>query len=225
MPASAPERRNVKSWSVEAADATDWHERTKDFLSPAEVTQLLDAAKAGRHGGRDSLLMLMMFRHGLRVSEAVGLRRDELYLDRARLWVNRLKGGLSVEQPIPGDELRTIKRYLATCSDALPWLFLTGGGQPLAPQSVSHLVAAAAARAGLPAVHPDMLRRSCGHTLASKGYSARFIQGYLGYRDPRHAAQYAQGRAAPREIPVNGSSPVAGATASGLRPRPARRSR
>lgn len=207
------------------AGIADRRERATEFLTEPEVAGLLEGARAGRHGPRDHLLLLMIYRHALRVSEAVGLRRDALDLDRARLQVHRVKGSLSAEHPVAQDELRAARRYLATRSDALPWLFLTGGGQPLAPQSVSHLVAAAAARAGLPAVHPDMLRRSCGHTLASKGYSARFIQGYLGYRDPRHAAQYAQGRAAPREIPVNGSSPVAGATASGLRPRPARRSR
>jgi hypothetical protein len=44
-----------------------------------------------------------------------------------------------------------------------------------------------------------MLRRTCGHTLASKGFSVRFIQGYLGYRDPRHAAQYARKAGQPRE--------------------------
>jgi type 1 fimbriae regulatory protein FimB/type 1 fimbriae regulatory protein FimE len=104
--------------------------------------------------------------------------------------VHRVKGGLAVEQPVAEDELRAAKRYLAIRSDALPWLFLSQRGQPLNLQAVHYLVATAATRAGLPPVHPDMLRQSCGFVLANKGYSLRFIQARLGYRDPRHAAQY-----------------------------------
>src|SRR3954449_11930550 len=78
-----PKGRKVKSGPVGAVEATDRHERAKDYLSPAEVARLLDAPKAGRHGVRDHLLLLMTSRHGL--------RRDELDLDRARLWVRRLK--------------------------------------------------------------------------------------------------------------------------------------
>ncbi len=178
---------NVKSQS---GPVTDAHERRRDFLGEAEVTALLDGAKAGRHGARDHLILLTMYRHGLRVSEAVGLRRDEVDLDRARLWVRRLKNGLSVEQPIAGDELRALRRYLATRKDTLPWLFVSERGQPLTRQSVNYLITAAAIRAGVAPVHPHMLRHSCGFALADRGHDLRLIQDYLGHRDPKHTVHY-----------------------------------
>jgi type 1 fimbriae regulatory protein FimB len=184
---SLPKRRNVKSGS---AVVTDAHERCKDFLNETEITNLLEAAKRGRHGTRDHLLMLMAYRHGLRVSEVIGLRRDDIDLDQARLWVRRLKKGLAVEQPITGDELRAIKRYLATRLDRLPWLFVSERRQALTRQAVNYLVASAARRAGLPPVHPHMLRHSCGFALANRGYDLRLIQDYLGHRDPRHTVHY-----------------------------------
>ena len=191
MAARTSKGRNVKSASgQDALGAADGHERAKDFLTTAEVAALLDAAKAGRHGARDHLLLLMMFRHGLRVSEAVGLRLDELDLHRSMLWVRRLKGGLSVQQPIAGDELRAIRRYLAVRQDELPWLFLSERGQPLTRQAVSYLVGLAARRAGLVGVHPHTLRHSCGYFLANKGHDLRLIQDYLGHRDPKHTVHY-----------------------------------
>jgi type 1 fimbriae regulatory protein FimB len=182
-----PTRQKVKS---DAFQPTDGHERTKNFLSDTEMDGLLEAAKKGRHGVRDFLLLLMMYRHGLRVSEAIRMRQADLNLTRARVWIRRLKNGLSVEHPITGDELRAIKRYLQTRDDVFPWLFLSERRQPMTRQSVNYLIRAAARRAKLDAVHPHMLRHTCGFYLANQGYDLRLIQDYLGHRDPKHTVHY-----------------------------------
>lgn len=163
--------------------------RPKDFLSPDEANRLIDAAKKGKNGIRDYAMVMMLYRHGWRVSEAVTARINDVDLKHARLWVNRLKGGLSVEQPMESDELKAIKRYLSSRTDNLPWLFLNDRGVPITRQGVNYLLNELGKAIGLK-VHPHMLRHSCGFYLANKGYDLRLIQDYLGHRDPKHTAHY-----------------------------------
>ena len=129
-------RRKVKS------DAADGHERAKDYLDPHEIDLLLDAAKEGRHGPRDHALLLLMYRHGLRVSETITVRLSALNFKQGRLAVNRSKNSLSTEQPLDGDELRAIKRYLATSrrQAALALPFRARAADDAAGGELPHLV-------------------------------------------------------------------------------------
>ena len=159
-----PKRRNGDS----SVGTTDEHERNKDFLSEQEVETLRKEARAGRYGERDDCLVLMLYRHGLRATEAAELRIKDLDLKTSRLWVGRLKGSLSTHQPIEGDELRVIKRYLATRDDDLPWLFVTERGGQLTRSGIYRLITRLSERAGFENVHPHTLRHACGYYLAEK---------------------------------------------------------
>ena len=57
------------------------------------------ATKGSRHEARDRCLLLMMFRHGLRVSEACGLKLDQVDTESRVLHVARLKKGLVHHPP------------------------------------------------------------------------------------------------------------------------------
>src|SRR5215813_11969348 len=150
----------------------------KDFLTEAEMKRFLEAARHGRHGVRDYLMMLMTYRHGLRVSELVDLRLKDLDLETGRLYVRRKKGSLSTHQPIEGDEMRALRA----------WLRERG---PMVRQAVNYLVTEIGKRAKLRFhVHPHMLRHSTGYYLANRGYDTRLIQDYLGHKNIMHTVRY-----------------------------------
>lgn len=154
------------------------------------------AARAGRHGFRDHALMFVAYRHGLRASEATGARREDVDLEEATIWVRRLKGGLSTEQPLAADEIDALTAYLATRTDREPWLFLSSQGGRMTRQNFHYLVGKAGDRAELGHVHPHTLRHSCGHVLSNQGADTRLVQDWLGHRDIRHTARYTRTAAA-----------------------------
>ena len=63
--------------------------RTREYLTPAEIDMLMDAAKGNRHGHRDATMILIGFRHGFRAAEICDLRWSQIDLDQARLHVRR----------------------------------------------------------------------------------------------------------------------------------------
>lgn len=140
-------------------------------------------------------MALMAFRHGLRVSELIGIELKDIDLDGSRIFIRRKKGSLSTHQPIKGDELRAIRAWLrersAHGSAAAPWLFLSERKGQLVRQAVNYIFAEIGKRAGFDfPVWPHMLRHSCGFALADKNTSALIIKDYLGHKNIRHTVIY-----------------------------------
>ena len=115
--------------------------RTREYLTPDEVERLLAAAgQRGRHGARDRTLLLLMFRHGLRVSEAISVRWDQFDLKAGLLHVRRLKHGVPSTHPLRGPELRALRQLRRDWPDG-PYLFVSERGGPMTASNVRKLVA------------------------------------------------------------------------------------
>lgn len=160
----------------------------------AEVEKLLEVAKDSRHAARDRCLLLLMFRHGLRVSEACGLRVSQVDTESRVLHVARLKHGLSTTHPLRADEIRAIKAWLAERTKMQPEtdaFFISERRGPLSRKTVWFMIGRYGELAGLPVeAHPHMLRHACGFALADQGADTRLIQDYLGHRNIQHTVKY-----------------------------------
>jgi integrase len=124
------------------------------YLTEAQLGQLIKAARKGRHGHRDATLILLTSRHGLRVTEAVDLRWDQVDFAKGHLHVKRLKGGPDSVHPIQGDELRALRELRREQEPQSAFVFTSERGGPMTRSNVAKMPAAAGDRAGLPHVHP-----------------------------------------------------------------------
>ena len=183
-------------------------EGERKHLTTLEVDRLLAATKDNpRTGLRDRCLILLMFRHGLRVTEACAMRVDQVDLESRILQVQRLKGGLSTTQPLRTEEIRLLKGWMAERERWLrQWrrkeggtgaaldrhaLFLSARGTALSRKTFWALLRRYGALAGLALPpHPHMLRHACGFALADQGADTRLIQAYLGHRNIQHTVRY-----------------------------------
>jgi type 1 fimbriae regulatory protein FimB len=166
----------------------------RKHLVSAEVDKLLAATKGTRNETRDRCLLLLMFRHGLRVSEACGLQLSQVDIESRVLHVQRLKDGLSTTHPLRGDELRAIKAWLTERAKMKPdtdAFFISERRSPLSRKTAWVMIRHYGELAGLslPA-HPHMLRHACGFALADQGADTRLIQDYLGHRNIQHTVRY-----------------------------------
>jgi len=167
------------------------------YLTQDELEKLIKAGRKGRYGQRDATLMLLMARHGLRVTEAIDLRSDQIDFSKGHLHVRRLKGGIHSVHPIQGDELRALRELKRLQQPQSAFVFTSERGGPMTRSNVSKMVESAGHRTGLLHCHPHQLRHTCGHLLADAGHDTRRLQLWLGHSDIKHTAHYSELSARP----------------------------
>jgi type 1 fimbriae regulatory protein FimB/type 1 fimbriae regulatory protein FimE len=74
--------------------------RPREYLTEREIEKLIEEAKSNRQGHRDATAVLIAYRHGLRASELVALRWDDIDFRTGKLHVRRAKGGTASVHPL-----------------------------------------------------------------------------------------------------------------------------
>ncbi|MBE9213668.1 tyrosine-type recombinase/integrase, partial [Plectonema cf. radiosum LEGE 06105] len=114
--------------------------RSREYLTPKEIHSLLKAALSyGRNCVRNYALVLLMFRHGLRLSEAINLRWDAISFADREIFVQRLKGSDSSVHPLVDDEIEALEKLRALEHDDV-YVFIGERGQRLTSASVQRLI-------------------------------------------------------------------------------------
>jgi integrase/recombinase XerD len=164
--------------------------RLPKALGVDDVLRLLEAfpAEGGPRELRDQALLELLYSTGARISEAIGLDRDDIDAG-ARTVLLRGKGGKQRLVPVGRPALAALDAYLVRGRPAfalrgrgLPAVFLNARGARLSRQSAWAVLREAADRAGITgAVSPHTLRHSFATHLLEGGADVRVVQELLGH--------------------------------------------
>jgi type 1 fimbriae regulatory protein FimB/type 1 fimbriae regulatory protein FimE len=168
--------------------------RVREHLTEAEIEKLLTALRLNRYGHRDWLIGLMIYRHGLRVSEACDLRWGDIDLTKRTIIVRRLKGSTDSSHYLERDEHKALgELWRANAKKGIKsdYVFLNERGLPFGRMGISRMIERAGEVAKLPfPVHVHMLRHSTGYALAGRGMDTRRLQHYLGHASITNTVRY-----------------------------------
>ena len=167
--------------------------RSREYLTDKEVEALMKAARnTGRHGHRDATLILMAYRHGLRISELVVPTMGPGGPHPGTSTRRQAEERRGLDAPHQGAR----DTRSATTTARLPRYSIRvchGARWALTDSTARNLVARAGREAGVPfPVHPHMLRHGCGFKLANDGHDTRALQHYLGHKNIQHTVRYTE---------------------------------
>lgn len=197
-------KMDVVSLAPEKIELAKEPERQVEFLEPEELLRLLEAPLLDAHGNeiapsersviqlRDKAIVELLFSTGLRVSEAAGLKKEQVNLKKDEFTV-RGKGSKLRVVFLNDSAKQWISEYLKARDDLSPYLFVghdraKGKGKrkeedkPLSPRSIERLIQKYASAAGITKkVTPHTMRHTFATDLLHNGADIRSVQSMLGH--------------------------------------------
>ncbi|MDR9433620.1 MAG: site-specific tyrosine recombinase XerD [Spiribacter sp.] len=182
--------RGMSEDPTERVDAPRADRPLPGALSEAEIDRLLQAPDAQTPlGRRDRCMLEVLYATGLRVSELIGLRLDQINLTQGVVRVTG-KGGKERLVPLGENAVAALEHYLdndraviaprATASEA----FVTARGQGMTRQAFWYRIRHYALSAGIKTpLSPHTLRHSFATHLLNHGADLRVVQLLLGHSD------------------------------------------
>lgn len=141
---------------------------------------------------RDKALFGLIYLYGLRLSEAILLKLSDIDLERRRIFVHRIKGGIGGERPLFKAAESLLRRYLKVRLQTGDGLF-TGRQGNLKRQRIQQLFKEYAGKAGIaPEYSVHSLRHSIATHLLDAGEGIEFVRDHLGHKNIQNTMIYAQ---------------------------------
>ncbi len=176
----------AKDPAAQLSSPSTWRSLPK-VLSPKEIEDLLAAPpETGPKALRDRAMLEVLYGAGLRVSELVSLKTEEINLGDGFL-VCRGKGGKERLVPLGRSASGAVRKYRDEVRPLFektpsPFLFLTRRGAPFTRQGFWKLLRGYAGKVGLAAkISPHILRHTFATHLLERGADLRSVQIMLGH--------------------------------------------
>jgi integrase/recombinase XerD len=164
-------------------------------LAGSEIDAMVDTVRTKRSpeadpalAQRDQAILEMLYAGGLRVSEVVNVKLEDLKLELGHVLV-RGKGDKERLVPLGRSAQECLQTYMREGRMRLlnekvsPLLFVRRGGGKLTRQRVWQMVGSASAADGGRHASPHMLRHSCATHMVENGADLRTVQTILGHAD------------------------------------------
>ena len=161
--------------------------RIPEVLTKEETISILNNITNPKH----RILIETIYGCGLRVSESISLKKNDLRFEEEILFIRAGKGKKDRAIPIPQSLTKRIEHYLLARNDSNPYVFDSQRGGHLTTMSVQKIVEKAVEKARLKKrIHPHTLRHSYATHLLENGTDIRIIQRLLGHNDMRTTEIY-----------------------------------